>query len=118
MATNAAMVLAKDAGKKPRDLAEALAEKLRADPLVESVDIAGPGFINMTLKASAWLGALRALPSSPVRITAAAAIGQGAKVNVEYVLGQSDRADACGPLPRRRVRRCAGEPAWLSPATM
>ena len=53
MATNAAMVLAKDAGKKPRDLAEALAEKLRADPLIESVDIAGPGFINMTLKASA-----------------------------------------------------------------
>ena len=58
MATNAAMVLAKDAGKKPRELADALAEKLRADPMIEKVDIAGPGFINMTLKPAAWLGAL------------------------------------------------------------
>src|SRR5262245_1343939 len=48
MATNAAMVLAKDAGKKPRELAEALAEKLRADPLIEKVEVAGPGFINLT----------------------------------------------------------------------
>src|SRR6187200_3547872 len=54
MATNAAMVLAKDAGKKPRDLAEAIAGKLRADPLVEKVDVAGPGFINLTLKPAAW----------------------------------------------------------------
>src|SRR5262245_30245348 len=38
MATNAAMVLAKDAGKKPRDLAEVIAEKLRADPLIDSVE--------------------------------------------------------------------------------
>src|SRR5262245_36119660 len=45
MATNAAMVLAKDAGKKPRELADALAEKLRADPMIEKVEIAGPGFI-------------------------------------------------------------------------
>ena len=50
MATNAAMVLAKDARKKPRDLAEAIAAKLRADELVAAVDIAGPGFINITLK--------------------------------------------------------------------
>src|SRR6516164_5643376 len=49
MATNAAMVLAKDAGAKPRDLAEAIAARLRADPLVEKVDVAGPGFINLTL---------------------------------------------------------------------
>src|SRR5688572_24383462 len=99
MATNAAMVLAKDAGKKPRDLAEALAEKLRADPLIESVEIAGPGFINMTLKASAWLGALRAA------IVAGAdygrsRIGQGAKVNVEYV-----SANPTGPM---HVGHCRG----------
>ena len=43
MATNVAMVLAKDAGKKPRELAEAYAAKLRDDALVEKVDIAGPG---------------------------------------------------------------------------
>src|SRR3982751_6664101 len=59
MATNAAMVLAKDAGKKPRELADALAELLRVDPLIEKVDVAGPGFINMTLKPRAWLDALR-----------------------------------------------------------
>src|SRR3984885_3570534 len=59
MATNAAMVLAKDAGKKPRELAEAIAEKLRADPIVAKVDVAGPGFINLTLKPVAWIEALR-----------------------------------------------------------
>src|SRR5207253_2811904 len=46
MATNAAMVLAKEAGKKPRELAELIAEKLRADDLIAKVDVAGPGFIN------------------------------------------------------------------------
>ena len=58
IATNAAMVLAKDAGRKPRDLAEAIAEKLRADALIAKADIAGPGFINITLKPAAWIGAL------------------------------------------------------------
>src|SRR5690349_22485959 len=59
MATNAAMVLAKDAGRKPRELAELLAGELRADPLVAKVDVAGPGFINLTLKPEAWVSALR-----------------------------------------------------------
>ena len=59
MATNAAMVLAKDARAKPRDLAERIAEKLRADELIEKVDVAGPGFINLTLKAQLWADALR-----------------------------------------------------------
>src|ERR1700729_2907097 len=58
MATNAAMVLAKEAKSKPRDLAEQIAAKLRADDLIEAVDVAGPGFINLTLKASAWSDAL------------------------------------------------------------
>src|ERR1700730_8209369 len=59
MATNAAMVLAKDAGKKPRDLAEAIAGKLRADPIVEKADVAGAGFINLTLKPHVWGEGLR-----------------------------------------------------------
>src|SRR5215470_19176638 len=50
MATNAAMVLAKDAKAKPRDLAEAIAARLRADALIASVEVAGPGFINLSLK--------------------------------------------------------------------
>ena len=61
MATNAAMVLAKDAGKRPRDLAEALAGKLRQDDIVSQVEVAGPGFINLTLRPSAWSEALRAV---------------------------------------------------------
>src|SRR5690349_2228430 len=60
MATNAAMVLAKDAGKKPRDLADAIARELKSDPLIEKVDVAGPGFINLTLKPTVWTDALRA----------------------------------------------------------
>src|SRR6266487_2519565 len=59
MATNAAMVLAKDAKAKPRDLAEQIAAKLRADDLIASVDVAGPGFINLTLKPQVWSDALR-----------------------------------------------------------
>src|SRR5271155_5992433 len=59
MATNAAMVLAKEAKAKPRDLAEAIASRLRADELIASVDVAGPGFINLTLKAPVWSEALR-----------------------------------------------------------
>src|SRR5205807_3169294 len=59
MATNAAMVLAKEAKAKPRDLADKIAVRLRADELVASVDVAGPGFINLTLKVGVWADALR-----------------------------------------------------------
>src|SRR5580693_4867047 len=64
MATNAAMVLAKDAKRKPRELADALAEKLLADSLVSKIDVAGPGFINITLKPAAWIDALRGVVKS------------------------------------------------------
>src|SRR2546423_2902893 len=83
MATNAAMVLAKDAGRKPRELAELIAEKLRADDLIARVDVAGPGFINLALKPDVWADTLRSA------ITAGADYGRGAAtgepVNVEYV---------------------------------
>ncbi|MEP1588504.1 MAG: arginine--tRNA ligase, partial [Tateyamaria sp.] len=46
MATNAAMVLAKPAGLKPRDIADALATRLTDDPRVTSAEVAGPGFLN------------------------------------------------------------------------
>src|SRR6478752_6151920 len=61
MATNAAMVLAKDAKAKPRDLAERIVTKLRADDLIENAEIAGPGFINLTLKLQVWSDVLRDL---------------------------------------------------------
>jgi len=92
IATNAAMVLAKDAGKKPRELAEAIANKLRADALVAKADVAGPGFINLTLKPAAWIEALR----SAIRLGAdygRSDIGGDAPVNVEYV-----SANPTGPM--------------------
>src|SRR5262247_704616 len=82
MATNAAMVLAKDAKAKPRELADRIAEKLRSDDLIAAVDVAGPGFINLTLKPSAWVAELR----NVLREGAAygqSAIGAAQKVNVE-----------------------------------
>jgi arginyl-tRNA synthetase len=99
MATNAAMVLAKDAGKKPRELAEAIAEKLRADALIDRVEIAGPGFINLTLKPTAWLDALRTAVRSDAHY-GASDIGHGAPVNVEYV-----SANPTGPM---HVGHCRG----------
>ena len=108
MATNAAMVLAKEAKAKPRDLADRIAEKLRADDLIASVDVAGPGFINLTLKPSAWADALRTVLREGDASYGRSAIGSGRKGQRRICLGQSDRADACRPLPRRGVRRCAG----------
>jgi len=92
MATNAAMVLARDAGRKPRELAEAIAEKLRAEKLVGKVDVAGPGFINLTLKPTAWIEALRGTVRLGSRY-GASDIGGGAPVNVEYV-----SANPTGPM--------------------
>src|SRR5437667_4835126 len=92
MATNAAMVLAKSAGRKPRELAEAVAEKLRGDPLFARVDVAGPGFINLTLAREAWIEELR----SALRLGddyGRGDMGGGERVNVEYV-----SANPTGPL--------------------
>jgi arginyl-tRNA synthetase len=92
MATNAAMVLAKDAGKKPRELAESIAAKLRSDGKVASVDIAGPGFINLTLKPTVWSEELR-LVLEAGRDYGRSDMGKGEKVNVEYV-----SANPTGPM--------------------
>jgi len=84
MATNAAMVLAKPAGKKPRDIAEAIAAKLHGEPLVAVVGVAGPGFINLTVTRAAWVDALRATLAAG-RDYGRSDIGRGEPVNVEYV---------------------------------
>jgi arginyl-tRNA synthetase len=99
MATNAAMVLAKEAKTKPRDLAEAIAAKLRADDLIASVDVAGPGFINLTLKPQAWADALRTVLSVG-EAYGKSPVGAGEKVNVEYV-----SANPTGPM---HVGHCRG----------
>ena len=92
MATNAAMVLAKPAGMKPRDIAEALAEKLLQDPRVEDASVAGPGFLNLRLAASAWIDVLGTILASGEEF-GRAATGAGRRVNVEYV-----SANPTGPL--------------------
>jgi arginyl-tRNA synthetase len=99
MATNAAMVLAKEARAKPRELAEKIAEKLRHDDLIASVDIAGPGFINLTLKPQAWADALRTVVREGTSYGRGAA-GVVEKVNVEYV-----SANPTGPM---HVGHCRG----------
>ncbi len=100
MATNAAMVLAKEAKAKPRDLAEAIAARLRADPLIEKVDVAGPGFINLTLKPTAWADALRTVLREGEAFGRIAPLKDAAKVNVEYV-----SANPTGPM---HVGHCRG----------
>ncbi|MFZ1920894.1 MAG: arginine--tRNA ligase [Xanthobacteraceae bacterium] len=99
IATNAAMVLAKDAGLKPRDLAEAIAGKLQADGQVEKADVAGPGFINLTLKPAAWIAALRSAVAAGIGYGKSDA-GDGAPVNVEYV-----SANPTGPM---HIGHCRG----------
>ncbi|MGB6396461.1 MAG: arginine--tRNA ligase [Bradyrhizobium sp.] len=99
MASNAAMVLAKEAKVKPRDLADQIAAKLRADELIASVDVAGPGFINLTLKPKAWANELRTLLREGASY-GSSAIGTGEKVNVEYV-----SANPTGPM---HVGHCRG----------
>ncbi|HTB03263.1 MAG TPA: arginine--tRNA ligase [Bradyrhizobium sp.] len=99
MATNAAMVLAKEAKTKPRDLAEAIAAKLRADGLIAAVDVAGPGFINLTLKPKVWSDALRTVLREGDAY-GKSAVGAVEKVNVEYV-----SANPTGPM---HVGHCRG----------
>ena len=92
MATNAAMVLAKPAGMKPRDIADALAGKLAEDARVVSAEVAGPGFLNLRLDPSAWQGVVKAALAED-RDFGRSRLGQGKRVNVEYV-----SANPTGPL--------------------
>jgi arginyl-tRNA synthetase len=92
LSTNAAMVLAKPAGMNPRALAEALVVELAKIPEVTSAEIAGPGFINLRLGASAWLTELRAVAEMGADY-GRSTLGGGSMVNVEYV-----SANPTGPM--------------------
>jgi arginyl-tRNA synthetase len=99
VAINAAMVLAKPARMAPRALAEKLVAKLASYPDIQSTEIAGPGFINLSLKPEFWPKVLLAaleLGDAYGR----SGMGQGLKVNVEYV-----SANPTGPL---HVGHCRG----------
>lgn len=93
MATNAAMILSKAVGKPPRAVAEALQDGLKTIPNITKVEIAGPGFINLSLDANAYKAVLKhALETGPENF-GNSTIGQGQKINVEYV-----SANPTGPL--------------------
>ncbi|MEM1078437.1 MAG: arginine--tRNA ligase [Pseudomonadota bacterium] len=92
MATNAAMVLAKPTKMKPRDIADTLAGKLAADPRVASAEVAGPGFLNLRLAPEVWQGLVRTVLETGTSF-GRSDMGQGKRVNVEYV-----SANPTGPL--------------------
>ncbi|WP_298964119.1 arginine--tRNA ligase [uncultured Roseibium sp.] len=98
LATNAAMVLAKPLGLKPRDLAEQLVEKLSADPDIVEATIAGPGFINLRVAPVVWqrvLGSVLEFGKKYGSIHPA----ENRKVNVEYV-----SANPTGPMHVGHIR--------------
>ncbi len=92
MATNAAMVLAKPAGMKPREIAEKLAVRLTDDPRIRSAEVAGPGFINLRLDPAVWQGVVKAALNAPDGY-GRSTLGQGTKINVEFV-----SANPTGPM--------------------
>jgi arginyl-tRNA synthetase len=92
LATNAAMVLARPAGINPRQLADALATVLRGKPGIAAAEVAGPGFINLTLAASVWHDQIRAMLASGSDY-GRSTVGQGRRINVEYV-----SANPTGPM--------------------
>jgi len=99
LASNAALVLAKAAKMKPRDIADKLAEKLRVLPEVESVEVAGAGFLNMRFAPRFWQGVVAAIlkeGDAYGRVD----LGHGERVNVEYV-----SANPTGPM---HVGHCRG----------
>jgi arginyl-tRNA synthetase len=99
LATNAAMVLAKPAKLAPRALAERIIPLLASDPNIVRAEIAGPGFINLTLKTSFWPSVLRMVLEQGDAY-GRSAIGKGHVVNVEYV-----SANPTGPM---HVGHCRG----------
>ena len=112
LATNAAMVLAKPSGLAPRALAERIVPLLASDPHIESVEIAGPGFINLTLAGNFWPSVLRMVLEQGDGY-GRSAIGKGKVVNVEYV-----SANPTGPMHEGAWRvdgraRWRGHRRWL-----
>lgn len=99
IALNAAMVLAKQASMPPRELAALLAEELKAVEHIETVEIAGPGFINITLAPDIWPAVLEDILSKGGDY-GASNLGRAKKINIEYV-----SANPTGPM---HVGHCRG----------
>jgi arginyl-tRNA synthetase len=94
-AVNAAMVLAKPAGRPPRELAQGIVEEIRAvdgGRSIEAIDIAGPGFVNLKLRPEVWLAGLAEVDRQGDRF-GRTEVGKGKRVNVEFV-----SANPTGPM--------------------
>ena len=98
LACNAAMVLAKQVGAKPRDLAAQFATRLEAIDGVTDIEIAGPGFINMRVKPALWAAELTAIIAAGDDYGRNDS-GQDRPINVEYV-----SANPTGPLHAAHAR--------------
>jgi len=98
LATNVAMMLANPAGKPPRAVAELLKPKLAALPEVESVDVAGPGFINLRMKPAVWQKEMKEILKAGLKY-GDGAIGKKEKVHIEFV-----SANPTGPMHAGHVR--------------
>jgi arginyl-tRNA synthetase len=99
LASNAALVLAKAARMKPRDIADKLAEKLKALPEVQSVEVAGAGFLNLRFAPGFWQAVITAVLKHGADY-GRADLGKGERINVEYV-----SANPTGPM---HVGHCRG----------
>jgi arginyl-tRNA synthetase len=99
LASNAALVLAKAAKMKPRDIAQLLGDKLAADADIDKVEVAGPGFLNLSFRPAFWHGVVTAiLKEGPAygRVD----LGKGERADIEYV-----SANPTGPM---HVGHCRG----------
>ncbi|MEY2718990.1 MAG: arginine--tRNA ligase [Bacteroidota bacterium] len=101
LATNISMMLSKGLGKPPRVLAEEIVAALPASDLISQVEIAGPGFINITFTDAVYHAMLRDLHGLGDDI-GRSDVGRGRRVNVEYV-----SANPTGPLHAGHGRNCA-----------
>ena len=99
MASNAAMVLAKAARMKPRDIAELLANKLAEEDVVAKAEVAGPGFLNLTLRLAFWHDLVRTILEQGPSY-GRSDVGRGQRVHVEFV-----SANPTGPM---HVGHCRG----------
>lgn len=100
-ATSIALQLAKGAGKNPREVAELLRTDLETLPGVSAVDIAGPGFINITLNRSSQAELVRTILSAPTSYGSGNAL-VGVAINLEFI-----SANPTGPLHLGHTRWAA-----------
>lgn len=92
LSTNAAMVISKELGRSPRDIAMELKVKLQQLSYISHIDVAGPGFINFTIHALTWQKEIDVIINAGI-LYGKSNIGLGQRVNVEYV-----SANPTGPM--------------------